>query len=988
MGAIAAGIIRASGIIDYTIYRCTDFNAGKFFDVPATNKYFGDWSDAFTTYETYANEHFLAMDSVATTDTWMGVDADAAKTLLSDTETTLLNDILKLHDDIDSLHATILDNFKLTVDSAADAYISYDDLMKIDNDFKEKSEAYDTQAKAVEDMILDLREKYSKYGTIRTQDFSAGRTAFTNLCGDDETVGYLEECRQKLVQFDTETQILIEEADLDSMIDDLNQRMTSFIIETHPEYHLDSYVDDIDEFESKYKEEKAKTILCKNASLWTVNDAYLVCEWYETAVKNEDQDSISRLYDILLINECQGKNIEDNGEVKYCEGKNYDLYVSYLDPAKTSIMFLVASAKGKGDKEAYTSLLQMSQNSMVLAVETGKTPPAFSITTKKVNAGISVRWNVLQESGIKEFNEAIIFNKEGLTLQEKFELIEEDEGVSEEYRSKIKATKDDLRRSKLEEVTSKRDFNEHNGYEKDVNAEADDRDMYEYINDSLTYRTQLDIAAATGKPFPGSEFLDDGLEQMTDEQKKIYNYLYYQDSVNGTDTADEYIELLGQSLIDQSAQKIIVRIDSSDSSEGEKVAIKTALEVGVGLRKVGTGLANAFDLNDDRDGVAKLGIEDYMDYYIMTSAKSTGEATLYNVARFTGEAIPGIAVTVGTGGEASPVLLGTLYGTSAGGNAKAEAERAGYTPNQAATYGALEGTKQGVKVAALSRLGGSGSGSSLLSKASSIIEDGAIIGGMEFADETIVDPNIRYNVLNDENAYINVDFKQAAKNAGTAAGIGMAVSTFNLMRAEMRGSGSVSEVEDAAILETVDDVELASEERLLVDINEAELAAGETGKIAEGADEARAIKEIAEVEKVAESGNIIDNSDRISKGESESDIDRIQNVAQQSYDYAVDNPRQSGLNRMQLGKDAEVQATRWTRKWAERNGIDLSEEGLHFQVRGNHSIPDVVYEPTHSIMDFKLTPKAIRKVQSDNFKLDFPDYSIEYIFGPGPWRDK
>ena len=30
------------------------------------------------------------------------------------------------------------------------------------------------------------------------------------------------------------------------------------------------------------------------------------------------------------------------------------------------------------------------------------------------------------------------------------------------------------------------------------------------------------------------------------------------------------------------------------------------------------------------------------------------------------------------------------------------------------------------------------------------------------------------------------------------------------------------------------------------------------------------------------------------------------------------------MNRMQLGKDAEVQATRWTRKWAERNGIDLS----------------------------------------------------------------
>ena len=119
-----------------------------------------------------------------------------------------------------------------------------------------------------------------------------------------------------------------------------------------------------------------------------------------------------------------------------------------------------------------------------------------------------------------------------------------------------------------------------------------------------------------------------------------------------------------------------------------------------------------------------------------------------------------------------------------------------------------------------------------------------------------------------------------------------------------------------------------------------------------------------------------------------STTDRIRNVAQQSFDYAVNDPRKQGLNRMQLGKDAEIQATRWTRKWAERNGIDLSESGLHFQVRGEHSIPDVVYEPTKNIMDFKLTPKAVRKKQSDNFKSDFPGYSIEYIFGPGPWREQ
>lgn len=44
-------------------------------------------------------------------------------------------------------------------------------------------------------------------------------------------------------------------------------------------------------------------------------------------------------------------------------------------------------------------------------------------------------------------------------------------------------------------------------------------------------------------------------------------------------------------------------------------------------------------------------------------------------------------------------------------------------------------------------------------------------------------------------------------------------------------------------------------------------------------------------------------------------------------------------------------------------------------------------EPSKNIMDFKLTPKAIRKTQNQNFKIVFPGYEIEYIFGPGPWRN-
>lgn len=114
--------------------------------------------------------------------------------------------------------------------------------------------------------------------------------------------------------------------------------------------------------------------------------------------------------------------------------------------------------------------------------------------------------------------------------------------------------------------------------------------------------------------------------------------------------------------------------------------------------------------------------------------------------------------------------------------------------------------------------------------------------------------------------------------------------------------------------------------------------------------------------------------------------ERARNVAQQGFDYAVENPGVQGLNRMQLGKRAEVQATRWLRKWAARNDVPLGEGGLRFQVRGASSVPDVVFEPTKQIFDFKLTPKAVRPSQSANFLTDFPGYTVDYVFGPGPWR--
>ena len=73
-------------------------------------------------------------------------------------------------------------------------------------------------------------------------------------------------------------------------------------------------------------------------------------------------------------------------------------------------------------------------------------------------------------------------------------------------------------------------------------------------------------------------------------------------------------------------------------------------------------------------------------------------------------------------------------------------------------------------------------------------------------------------------------------------------------------SKAVSETEDVADVGRV-----VNEERTLVEINETEKVAEESGKVAELADEAQAIEEIGKVGKVAESGKLAGEAERMAE---------------------------------------------------------------------------------------------------------------------------
>ena len=113
---------------------------------------------------------------------------------------------------------------------------------------------------------------------------------------------------------------------------------------------------------------------------------------------------------------------------------------------------------------------------------------------------------------------------------------------------------------------------------------------------------------------------------------------------------------------------------------------------------------------------------------------------------------------------------------------------------------------------------------------------------------------------------------------------------------------------------------------------------------------------------------------------------RIEGVAQDAYNYAVSNPSAEGLSRVRLGREAEIQATRTLRRWAQRNGIQLGDGGLRFQAAGDNSTPDIVYDPAMRVLDFKLSPAAIRPSQTASILSDFPGYDLKYVLGPDTWR--
>ena len=92
----------------------------------------------------------------------------------------------------------------------------------------------------------------------------------------------------------------------------------------------------------------------------------------------------------------------------------------------------------------------------------------------------------------------------------------------------------------------------------------------------------------------------------------------------------------------------------------------------------------------------------YVDNSIVANAEGNW-VYFYSFLKGVGEALPGIALTVATGGGSAIALYGSalIYSTSSAGQARSEALNGGYTKTQALEYEAATGVKEAAKVIAM-----------------------------------------------------------------------------------------------------------------------------------------------------------------------------------------------------------------------------------------------------------------------------------------------
>ena len=244
-------------------------------------------------------------------------------------------------------------------------------------------------------------------------------------------------------------------------------------------------------------------------------------------------------------------------------------------------------------------------------------------------------------------------------------------------------------------------------------AAGDDR--YDFINNIDGYRyhswagLEFDNAKVMGVERNLSEHA--AVSKMTDDEIAMYNYLY---ATKGRKAAYEYIDTIAEGLNYKLAQDDAANV-------GDNVLKGMSYGFQSGIDRFGTGVSDMFRSEATPTSATEYGSQLVRDNLADTGFKlpefmggsSVGQVA-FDMANTAGNMAPSILLATLTGGlgAASAVSGGVAsasMGLSAGGSAKMQALRQGYSNEQATKYGLLIGASEGALqylLGGISKLGG------------------------------------------------------------------------------------------------------------------------------------------------------------------------------------------------------------------------------------------------------------------------------------------
>lgn len=245
--------------------------------------------------------------------------------------------------------------------------------------------------------------------------------------------------------------------------------------------------------------------------------------------------------------------------------------------------------------------------------------------------------------------------------------------------------------------------------------------VHQYINGDEEFRSAVNRKHST---YSADNVWDDGesrfeemnLDQMNEDEINIYNYYY---NTAGKEKAEEYLDSIQEALNYRSAVNTFKGLEDKELKEmlfgvyagldQFKSGVESLLSGEDYIVQSDTQIASGMVREDLADNGAKL--PDWLGGSSLGQVAYDSATTISNMLPSIMASAVANAVAPGSGA----VIGAGLLGASAGGNAKAEMLRLGYSNDQATTYGIMVGVAEGGMEYLLGHIPGLSSGDGIFS---------------------------------------------------------------------------------------------------------------------------------------------------------------------------------------------------------------------------------------------------------------------------------